>query len=97
MDLARKYGVEMPIAAAVNAVLFERLDPLEAITRLMSCKLKGERVEQVVLRIKCRVEMCAGRVRGNRSRGPFEGPFRAARADMAGEMRITLVMPRGFP
>lgn len=44
MDLARKYRVEMPIAAAVNAVLFEGLDPLEAITRLMSRELKGERV-----------------------------------------------------
>ena len=42
MDLARKYRVEMPITGAVHAVLFEGLDPLEAITRLMSRELKGE-------------------------------------------------------
>lgn len=44
MDLSRKYKVEMPITAAVNAVLFERVDPIEAIGRLMSRELKGERV-----------------------------------------------------
>lgn len=44
MDLARKYRVEMPIAQAVHAVLFEALDPLVAITGLMSRELKGERV-----------------------------------------------------
>ncbi len=44
MDLARKYRVDMPITAAVHAVLFEGLDPLEGITRLMSRELKGERV-----------------------------------------------------
>lgn len=44
MDLARKYRVDMPIAEGVHAVLFEGLDPLEAITRLMSRELKGERV-----------------------------------------------------
>lgn len=44
MDLARKYRVDMPIAAAVHAVLFERLDPIEAISRLMSREPKAERV-----------------------------------------------------
>lgn len=44
MDLARKYRIEMPIAQAVHAVLFEALDPLVAITGLMSRELKGERV-----------------------------------------------------
>ncbi len=44
MDLARKYRVEMPITAAVHAVLFEGLDPLSAIGQLMSRELKGERV-----------------------------------------------------
>jgi glycerol-3-phosphate dehydrogenase (NAD(P)+) len=44
VDLARKYRVEMPITQAVHAVLFERLDPLAAITGLMSRELKSERV-----------------------------------------------------
>jgi glycerol-3-phosphate dehydrogenase (NAD(P)+) len=44
MDLSRKFKVEMPITAAVNAVLFEKVDPIEAIGRLMSRELKGERV-----------------------------------------------------
>lgn len=44
MDLAEKYRVEMPITAAVNAVLFEGLDPIAAIGRLMSRDLKGESV-----------------------------------------------------
>lgn len=44
MDLSRKYKVEMPITAAVHAVLFEKVDPIEAIGRLMSRELKGERV-----------------------------------------------------
>jgi glycerol-3-phosphate dehydrogenase (NAD(P)+) len=44
MDLAKKYRVEMPITAAVHAVLFEGLDPLSAIGQLMSRELKGERV-----------------------------------------------------
>lgn len=43
MDLARRYRVEMPIAEAVHRVLFEGLDPLEAIARLMSRELKSER------------------------------------------------------
>lgn len=44
MDLCEKYRVEMPIAAAVHSVLFKGVDPLEAIGRLMSRELKGERV-----------------------------------------------------
>src|SRR5690606_24848097 len=44
VDLARKYRVEMPITEAVHAVLFEGLDPLDGITRLMSRELKDERV-----------------------------------------------------
>lgn len=44
LDLSRKYRVEMPITAAVHAVLFEGIDPLDAIGRLMARELKGERV-----------------------------------------------------
>lgn len=44
MDLADKYRVEMPIARAVNAVLFEGLDPVDAITMLMSRELTGEQI-----------------------------------------------------
>lgn len=44
MDLAKKYRVEMPIAAAVHSVLYQGVDPLEAIQRLMSRELKAERV-----------------------------------------------------
>lgn len=44
MDLATRYRVEMPIAEQVNAVLFEGVDPVEAIARLMSRQLKGEQV-----------------------------------------------------
>jgi glycerol-3-phosphate dehydrogenase (NAD(P)+) len=44
IDLAAKYRVEMPITAAVHAVLFKGVDPLDAIGRLMSRELKGERV-----------------------------------------------------
>jgi len=43
-DLSAKYRVEMPIAQAVHAVLFEKLDPLRAISMLMSRELKGERI-----------------------------------------------------
>jgi glycerol-3-phosphate dehydrogenase (NAD(P)+) len=42
--LAKKYGVEMPITAAVHQVLFEGLDPIEGISQLMRRELKGERV-----------------------------------------------------
>jgi glycerol-3-phosphate dehydrogenase len=34
----------MPITASVHAVLFEGLDPLEAISGLMRRELKSERV-----------------------------------------------------
>jgi glycerol-3-phosphate dehydrogenase (NAD(P)+) len=44
MDLAQRYKVDMPITAAVHAVLFNGLDPLEGIGRLMARELKGERV-----------------------------------------------------
>lgn len=44
MDLAKRHGVEMPIAAAVHAVLFEGLDPLDAIAVLMAREPKRERV-----------------------------------------------------
>ncbi len=42
--LAEKYRVEMPITEAVHRVLFEGLDPLEAIGRLMSRGMKDEAV-----------------------------------------------------
>ena len=44
MGLARKFKVEMPITASVHAVLFDSMDPIEAIGRLMTRELKGERV-----------------------------------------------------
>jgi glycerol-3-phosphate dehydrogenase (NAD(P)+) len=44
MDLARKYRVEMPITEQVHAVLFEGLDPIDAIARLMSRELTSEKV-----------------------------------------------------
>lgn len=44
MELARKYKVEMPITAAVYATLYEGMDPLEGIGRLMSREMKAERV-----------------------------------------------------
>ncbi|MEL7474088.1 MAG: NAD(P)H-dependent glycerol-3-phosphate dehydrogenase [Planctomycetota bacterium] len=42
--LANKYKVEMPITEAVHDVLFEHLDPIEAITRLMTRDPKSERI-----------------------------------------------------
>jgi glycerol-3-phosphate dehydrogenase (NAD(P)+) len=42
--LAEKYRVEMPIATAVHRVLFEGLDPLDAIAGLMSREMKDETV-----------------------------------------------------
>lgn len=42
--LAARYRVEMPITQAVHHVLFEGLDPIEAIARLMSREPKPERV-----------------------------------------------------
>jgi len=44
MDLAGRYRVDMPITATVHAVLFEGLDPIEGIGRLMSRELKSEQV-----------------------------------------------------
>jgi len=43
--LAERYRVDMPITTAIHRVLFENLDPIEAISRLMSRQLKSERVE----------------------------------------------------
>lgn len=42
--LAKKHDVEMPITQAVYRVLFESLDPIEAISRLMSRESKPETV-----------------------------------------------------
>lgn len=43
--LAEKYKVEMPITAAVHDVLFENLDPIQAISRLMSREPKSESID----------------------------------------------------
>ncbi|MCL4221853.1 MAG: NAD(P)-dependent glycerol-3-phosphate dehydrogenase [Phycisphaerales bacterium] len=45
VDLASRYRVEMPITQAVHAVLFERLDPIDAIAMLMSRDLKVEKLK----------------------------------------------------
>lgn len=44
IDLARKYKVDMPITAAVHAVLFEGTDAIDAIGQLMTREPKAERV-----------------------------------------------------
>jgi len=44
MELSKKLGVEMPITEAVHAVLYEGLDPIDAISKLMSRRVKAERV-----------------------------------------------------
>ncbi len=44
IQLAKKHDVEMPIAEAVHDVLFEGMDPIHGISRLMSRQLKEERV-----------------------------------------------------
>jgi len=44
VQLAGKYRVDMPIVQGVHAVLFEGLDPIEGIGRLMSREMKAERV-----------------------------------------------------
>ncbi len=44
LGLARKYRVDMPITEAVHAVLYESMDPIVAIARLMSREPKAERV-----------------------------------------------------
>lgn len=43
-QLAKRYRVEMPICHAIHDVLFEKLDPLDAISRLMARPPKPERV-----------------------------------------------------
>ncbi len=42
-DLAERHGVEMPIVAAVYSILYESVDPREALARLMSREPKPER------------------------------------------------------
>ena len=42
VDLAKRHGVEMPIAEQMHAMLFEARAPGEAIRRLMERSLKGE-------------------------------------------------------
>lgn len=42
--LAERYKVEMPITQAVYRILFEKLDPIEAITELMTREAKPERI-----------------------------------------------------
>src|SRR5262252_7864469 len=44
LALAEKYGVDMPITTSVHAVLFEGVDPIEAIGHLMSREQKAEKV-----------------------------------------------------
>jgi glycerol-3-phosphate dehydrogenase (NAD(P)+) len=44
MELAKKYKVEMPITQAVFSALYEGMDPIEGIGRLMSREMKAERV-----------------------------------------------------
>ena len=44
MQLAKKRGVDMPITAAVHAILFEGLSPRQAIRDLMGRSLKAEQV-----------------------------------------------------
>ena len=43
VELAERYGVEMPITSAINRVLFQGLDPLDAISELMQREPKAER------------------------------------------------------
>ena len=44
VELAQQHAVEMPITDAVHQVLFQGLDPLDAISNLMSREPKTERV-----------------------------------------------------
>ncbi len=44
VKLAAKYGVEMPIASAVSAILTEGLAPNDAITMLMNREQKDEKI-----------------------------------------------------
>ena len=41
-ELAKKYNVEMPIVNTVYDVLYNKLDPKEAVTRLMTREKKSE-------------------------------------------------------
>jgi len=41
-DLARKYGIEMPIVDEVCQLLYEGKDPKLAVKDLMNRELKGE-------------------------------------------------------
>ena len=43
-NLAEKYGVEMPIVAEVNRILFEDRSPRDAVMELMQRDLKQESV-----------------------------------------------------
>lgn len=43
-EIAHTEGVDMPIVSAVHAILYEELDPREAITRLMSREQKRETI-----------------------------------------------------
>jgi len=45
LRLAEQAGVEMPIARAVHAVLFEGVRPLEAVRQLMLREARDEREE----------------------------------------------------
>lgn len=45
VTLAKQHHVEMPITEAVFAVLFQGLDPIEAISQLMSRPLKAENAD----------------------------------------------------
>lgn len=42
VELARRHGVEMPITEAVYCILFEDLDPIRAVTQLMTRESKAE-------------------------------------------------------
>lgn len=42
LDLASRHGIEMPIATHVGLVLYEEMDPREAVMRLMSREAKPE-------------------------------------------------------
>ena len=42
--LAERHRVEMPIAAAVHAILFEGLAPMDAIWALMRREVKAETI-----------------------------------------------------
>jgi glycerol-3-phosphate dehydrogenase (NAD(P)+) len=42
LDLADHHGIEMPIASHVGMVLYEGMDPREAVLRLMTRGAKAE-------------------------------------------------------